>query len=53
MVENKGIDEESLSISQFFDKVPNECLIARLKKSLFENLLKLEKFAKMTFFNGL
>ena len=29
MLENKGIDEESLSISQFFDKVPNECAIAR------------------------
>ena len=29
MVENKGIDEVSLSISQFFDKDPNECAIAR------------------------
>ena len=29
MVENKSIDEESLSISQFFDKGPNECTIAR------------------------
>ena len=29
ILENKGIDEVSLSISQFFDKDPNECAIAR------------------------